>query len=54
MTLSKVYQEHRDWFGNIDEDVFPLLIKIIGAKEDLSIQVHPDDAYAAAHENGAL
>lgn len=54
MTLSKVYQEHRDWFGNIDEDVFPLLIKIIGAKEDLSIQVHPDDAYASAHENGAL
>ncbi len=29
---------------------FPLLIKLIDAKNDLSVQVHPDDAYAAAHE----
>ena len=28
---------------------FPLLIKIIVANDDLSIQVHPDDGYAAAH-----
>jgi len=28
---------------------FPLLIKIIDANDDLSVQVHPDDAYAAAH-----
>jgi mannose-6-phosphate isomerase len=34
----KVYQK----FGNI----FPLLIKFIDAREDLSIQVHPDDALA--------
>ena len=27
---------------------FPLLIKIIDANDDLSVQVHPDDAYAAA------
>ena len=33
---------------------FPLLIKFIDAKEDLSIQVHPDDAYANANENGSL
>ena len=33
---------------------FPLLIKFIDAKDDLSIQVHPDDAYAKAHENGSL
>jgi len=31
------------------KDVFPLLVKIITANDDLSIQVHPDDAYAAAH-----
>lgn len=30
---------------------FPLLIKLIDAKEDLSIQVHPDDEYALEHEN---
>ena len=28
---------------------FPLLIKIIVANDDLSIQVHPDNEYAAAH-----
>ncbi len=31
---------------------FPLLIKLIDAKERLSIQVHPDDAYARTHEGG--
>ncbi|MDD3947583.1 MAG: class I mannose-6-phosphate isomerase, partial [Clostridia bacterium] len=30
---------------------FPLLIKLIDATGDLSIQVHPDDAYALANEN---
>ncbi len=33
---------------------FPLLIKLIDAKQDLSIQVHPSDAYAAVHEHGGL
>lgn len=28
----------------------PILVKLIDAKEDLSVQVHPDDAYALAHE----
>lgn len=28
---------------------FPLLVKLIDAASDLSIQVHPDDDYAAAH-----
>lgn len=54
LTLSALWKEHRELFGNVQGDVFPLLVKIIDAKEDLSIQVHPDDAYAAEHENGAL
>lgn len=29
---------------------FPILIKFIDAKENLSIQVHPDDCYALEHE----
>lgn len=29
---------------------FPMLIKLIDAKKDLSIQVHPSDAYALEHE----
>src|SRR5688500_5978935 len=28
---------------------FPILIKFLDAMQDLSIQVHPDEAYAAAH-----
>lgn len=30
---------------------FPLLIKILTAKDRLSIQVHPDDKYAKSHEH---
>lgn len=33
-------------------DRFPLLIKIIDAAQNLSVQVHPDDAEAKALENG--
>ena len=54
MKLSDVYREHPELFGNIASDVFPLLIKIIDAESDLSIQVHPDDEYARVHENGSL
>lgn len=53
-TLSWLWDNHRELFGNIEGDVFPLLIKILGARDDLSIQVHPDDEYAAVNENGAL
>lgn len=31
---------------------FPLLIKLIDARQNLSVQVHPDDTYALLHENG--
>ncbi|MBQ3125540.1 MAG: class I mannose-6-phosphate isomerase [Clostridia bacterium] len=34
----------------IGESRFPLLVKFIDADLPLSVQVHPDDAYAAAHE----
>lgn len=53
-TLSSLWQNHRELFGNVKGDVFPLLIKIIDAKTDLSIQVHPDDEYAKKNENGSL
>ena len=49
-TLSWLWDEHRELFGGIEGDRFPLLVKIIDAADDLSIQVHPDDAYAAAYE----
>lgn len=52
--LSELWTEQRQLFGNYDSDRYPLLIKIIDAKADLSIQVHPDDEYAKVHENGSL
>ncbi len=33
---------------------FPLLAKFIDANAQLSVQVHPDDTYAARHEGGKL
>lgn len=36
-----------------NDDTFPLLVKLIDAGDDLSIQVHPDDDYAREHENGS-
>ncbi|MEA3408418.1 MAG: type I phosphomannose isomerase catalytic subunit [Chloroflexota bacterium] len=33
---------------------FPLLIKLLDANAPLSVQVHPDDAYAQVHEDGEL
>lgn len=52
--LSQLWKEQRELFGNLEGEKFPLLVKIIDAKEDLSIQVHPEDAYARVHENGSL
>ncbi len=54
MKLSELYASHPEIFGSSDSEEFPLLVKIIDAKDDLSIQVHPNNAYAAVHEDGAL
>ncbi len=35
-----------------DADKFPLLVKFIDAESNLSVQVHPDDAFANTYENG--
>ena len=52
--LSELWKEEPQLFGNVDIDRFPLLIKIIDAKADLSIQVHPNDEYAKVNENGSF
>ncbi|MGY3749062.1 mannose-6-phosphate isomerase, class I [Vagococcus acidifermentans] len=48
--LDEVWQDYPALFGHPEEAVFPLLTKIIDANDDLSVQVHPDDAYAMANE----
>lgn len=50
MPFDQFYKEHQDFFGELNDDVFPLLVKILDAKEDLSVQVHPDDVYGKEHE----
>lgn len=50
MPLDLLYKEHQELFGNPSDEVFPLLTKILDANDWLSVQVHPDDAYAMAHE----
>ncbi len=54
-TLKDVLTTHPEYLGThpkADGDI-PILIKFIDAKEDLSIQVHPDDDYARENENGS-
>ena len=55
-TFSKVINDNPDFLGLNGKKFpfFPLLIKFIDAKNDLSVQVHPDDEYAmkAAGEFG--
>ena len=38
----------------LERNKFPLLIKILDAEKRLSVQVHPQDDYALANENGEL
>lgn len=54
MGLNKIWEDYPEIFGfeSTKGRKFPLLIKYIDAKDDLSIQVHPDDKYASKYENG--
>ncbi|MGW9018927.1 mannose-6-phosphate isomerase, class I [Priestia megaterium] len=54
LTLGELWESKRELFGGLDGEKFPLLIKILDANDDLSVQVHPDDTYANQHEKGEL
>lgn len=54
LSLSALWEKHPELFGACKTKAFPLLTKIIDARQDLSIQVHPDDAYASKNENGSF
>ncbi|MDD3252097.1 MAG: class I mannose-6-phosphate isomerase [Lachnospiraceae bacterium] len=53
-TLSEILKEHPELLGTHPgtEGELPILIKLIDAKSDLSVQVHPDDEYANVYEHG--
>lgn len=54
--LIKLYERYPEIFGKAAEKhkVFPILIKLIDACADLSVQVHPSDEYADKYESGSL
>ena len=51
MTLAEVLWQHQEYLGTkVSNNELPILVKFIDAKKDLSVQVHPNDEYARAHE----
>ncbi|MTT31535.1 mannose-6-phosphate isomerase, class I [Terrilactibacillus sp. BCM23-1] len=50
-TLETVWKENPELFDHYKSKDFPLLTKILDAKTDLSVQVHPDDHYAQEKEH---
>lgn len=53
--LVDVLRAHSELVGSHPEcknGEIPILVKLIDAKKNLSVQVHPDDQYAYTHENG--
>lgn len=54
MPLNEILRAHPDYLGthaNGSRDL-PVLVKLIDARRDLSVQVHPSDDFARVHENG--
>lgn len=51
-SLKEVITKRPDYLGkhSSSKPDLPILIKLIDAKKDLSVQVHPDDKYASLHE----
>lgn len=54
MSLTEILRMHPEYMGTRPDTNgrLPILVKLIDAREPLSVQVHPDDAYAMEHENG--
>ena len=52
MALSEVLRSNPEYLGSkVQNGELPILIKLIDAKQDLSVQVHPSDGYALEHEH---
>ena len=53
-TLKEILEIHPEYIGThpTGNGGLPILMKLIDAKKDLSVQVHPGDEYAGKYENG--
>ena len=45
-TIKELFDTKKELFGNYPGSEFPILVKVIDALENLSIQVHPNNEYA--------
>ncbi len=58
MSLKSFFERHPECLGShalkTMNGAFPILVKLIDAKENLSVQVHPDDVFAMENEGGSL
>ncbi len=55
LSLHQALERHSaDILGGGARSYFPLLIKYLDANEDLSVQVHPNEAYAKSHPGAHL
>lgn len=54
MKLGEVLSVHSEYLGTHPrtKGQLPILVKLIDARENLSVQVHPNDEYASLHEKG--
>ena len=55
MTIPEIVKKYgSEFYGDSmkEGEEFPLLLKILDAEDNLSVQVHPDDEYAYKNENG--
>ncbi|TCS93638.1 mannose-6-phosphate isomerase type 1 [Hazenella coriacea] len=50
-TLDEIWCKYKELFAFKSGDHFPLLVKILDANHDLSVQVHPNDLFAQKLEN---
>lgn len=55
-TLADAWNEHKELFNRetVDSGEYPLLVKILDAADDLSVQVHPNDQFAREVEGVPL
>lgn len=53
-TLDELWKQYPEIFNYLERDRFPLLVKILDANEDLSVQVHPGNEYASTFEQGEM
>ena len=48
MTLKELWEKHPELFHSASQR-FPWIIGLVAPSDDLSVQIHPDDAYTRAH-----